>query len=262
MFQPGNNLNFSVKFVKYDAFWRTNTIRCSWFRRDHRGAPGLGWVWVCDILATMDAPQVEEVGPSQFTQASPVGTQPTQPVGGATPAASGATSAGAGSSLVGGGTSRAKRHRPAEGHWMLQACRRRPWRRHLPTSSDRGWLGHLTPRRTPGTTPGLVLELLGRIGTDIFRCSSIFIMILYKLFASTRWLWHDLVTMLTLINLLFFKKVKSVLKMINFKKIKMALPPRGTAVRPTAVAHSGKVLASCHAALPPEVLSYRCTLRW
>jgi hypothetical protein len=36
--------------------------------------------------------------------------------------------------------------------------------------------------------------------------------------------------MLTLINLLFFKKVKSVLKMINFKKIKMALPPRGTAV--------------------------------
>jgi hypothetical protein len=35
--------------------------------------------------------------------------------------------------------------------------------------------------------------------------------------------------MLTLISLLFFKKVKSVLK-IFFKKIKMTLPPRGTVV--------------------------------
>jgi hypothetical protein len=53
----------------------------------------------------MDAPQAtEEVGLSQCTQAPPVGTQPTQPVGGATPAAGGATPAGAGSSLAGGGT--------------------------------------------------------------------------------------------------------------------------------------------------------------
>ena len=35
MFQPGNDLNFTVKFVKYDTFWKTNTIRCSRFRRDH-----------------------------------------------------------------------------------------------------------------------------------------------------------------------------------------------------------------------------------
>jgi hypothetical protein len=50
-----------------------------------------------DILATMDAPQqVEEVGPSQLTQA-PVSTQPTQP------AASGGTPAG-GATPAGGGT--------------------------------------------------------------------------------------------------------------------------------------------------------------
>jgi hypothetical protein len=43
-----------------------------------------------DILATLDAPQqAEDVGPSQLTQA-PVGTQPTQPLGGAT-SAGGAT---------------------------------------------------------------------------------------------------------------------------------------------------------------------------
>jgi hypothetical protein len=53
-----------------------------------------------------------------------------------------------------------------------------------------------------------VLELLGRRGTDTFRCSSTFTMILYKLFASTSWLWYDLVIMLTLISLLFFKKLK------------------------------------------------------
>jgi hypothetical protein len=52
----------------------------------------------------MDAPQDEEVGPSQFTQEPPVRTQPTQPVDGATPAAGGATLAVVGSSLVGGGT--------------------------------------------------------------------------------------------------------------------------------------------------------------
>jgi hypothetical protein len=47
-----------------------------------------------DILATLDAPQqAEEVGPSQLTQA-PVGTQLTQPLGGATPAVGGATPAG------------------------------------------------------------------------------------------------------------------------------------------------------------------------
>jgi hypothetical protein len=46
MFQPGNDLNFIVKFVKYDMFWRTNTLRCRQFGRDHRGPPGLGRVWV------------------------------------------------------------------------------------------------------------------------------------------------------------------------------------------------------------------------
>jgi hypothetical protein len=83
------------------------------------------------------------------------------------------------------------------------------------TSSDRGWSGHLTLGCTTGTTPGLALELLGRRGTYAFRCNSTFTMILYKLFASTRGLWYDLVIMLTLINLLFLKKVKSVLKMKN-----------------------------------------------
>jgi hypothetical protein len=78
-----------------------------------------------------------------------------------------------------------ERHRLAEGHQMLQARRRRPWRHRLPTSSDCGWLGNLTPGRTTRTTPGLSLELLGRRGTDAFRCSTIFTMILYKLFAST-----------------------------------------------------------------------------
>jgi hypothetical protein len=76
----------------------------------------LGWdqMEFGDVLATLDAPQqAEEVGPSQLTQA-PVWTQPTQPQGGATPA-SGATLG-------------------EEGHRMLQACRRRPWRHRLPTS--------------------------------------------------------------------------------------------------------------------------------
>jgi hypothetical protein len=40
---------------------------------------------------------------------------------------------------------RAERHRLAERHRMLQARRRRPWRHRLPTSSERGWSGHLTP---------------------------------------------------------------------------------------------------------------------
>jgi hypothetical protein len=55
----------------------------------------LGWdeFGYGDIIATMDAPQqAEEVGPSQLAQAL-VGTQPTQPLGGATPAAGGATPA-------------------------------------------------------------------------------------------------------------------------------------------------------------------------
>jgi hypothetical protein len=51
-----------------------------------------------DILATLDSPQqAEEVGASQFTQAPPVWTQPTQPQGGATPAG-GATPDATGSS--------------------------------------------------------------------------------------------------------------------------------------------------------------------
>jgi hypothetical protein len=57
---------------------------------------------------------------------------------------------------------------------MLQARRRRPWRHRLPTSSDRGWSGHVTPGRTTETTPGLTLELLSQRGTDTFRCSSTF----------------------------------------------------------------------------------------
>jgi hypothetical protein len=52
----------------------------------------------------MNAPQDEEVGPSQFTRAPPVGTQQTQPVDGATPVAGGATPAGAGPSLADEGT--------------------------------------------------------------------------------------------------------------------------------------------------------------
>jgi hypothetical protein len=68
---------------------------------DHLGWDEFGYH---DILVAMDTPQAEEVGSSLFTQASPVGTQPTQPVRGATTAAGGATLAGAGSSLVGGGT--------------------------------------------------------------------------------------------------------------------------------------------------------------
>jgi hypothetical protein len=55
---------------------------------------GLGSDGVGDIFATVDAPQqAEEVGPSQLTHAL-VGTQPTQPLGGATPAAGGATPVG------------------------------------------------------------------------------------------------------------------------------------------------------------------------
>ena len=47
-----------------------------------------------DILATLGAPQqAEEVGPSQLTQAT-VGTQPTQPRGGATPASGGTPTGG------------------------------------------------------------------------------------------------------------------------------------------------------------------------
>jgi hypothetical protein len=64
----------------------------------------LGWdeFGYGDILATMDAPQqAEEVGPSQLTKAQ-VGTQPTQPLGGAT-AASGVTPTG-GATPVGGAT--------------------------------------------------------------------------------------------------------------------------------------------------------------
>jgi hypothetical protein len=57
--------------------------------------------------------------------------------------------------------------------------------------------------------------------------------------------------MLTLISLLFFKKVKSVLK-IFFKKNKNDL---------AATWHGGRGLPPCHAALPPEVLSCRRTPR-
>jgi hypothetical protein len=99
-------------------------------------------------------------------------------------------------------------HRRTEGHRMLQARRRRPWRHGLLTISDRGWSGHLTPGRTTGTTSGLALELLGRRGTDTFRCSSTFTMILYKLIAFTCSLWYSLVIMLILTNLLFLKILK------------------------------------------------------
>jgi hypothetical protein len=131
------------------------------FRHDHRGPAGLGLDGVGDILATLDAPrQAEEVGPSQLTQAL-VGTQPTQPLGGATLAAGGVTPYAAGSS---------------------QAAMATPF----PDQLGPRVVGHLTPGRTTGTTPGLALEMLGRRGTDTFRCSSTFTMILYKLFASTR----------------------------------------------------------------------------
>jgi hypothetical protein len=64
------------------------------FRRDHRGPAGLGSDGLGDILVPLDAPQqAEEVGPSQLTYAA-VGTQPTQPLGGATSAVGGATPAG------------------------------------------------------------------------------------------------------------------------------------------------------------------------
>jgi hypothetical protein len=57
-----------------------------------------------DVLATLDAPQqAEEVGLSQLTQAL-VLTKPTQPQGGATPAADGATPAAGGATPTGGGT--------------------------------------------------------------------------------------------------------------------------------------------------------------
>jgi hypothetical protein len=125
----------------------------------------------------MDAPQAEEVGPSQFTQAPPVGTQPTQPVGGATRQSAERHRLVQGCHWRAEGHRRGERHRPAEGHRMLQACRMRPWQHRLPTSSDRGWSGHRTPGRIPGTTPGLALKLLGRRGTDEFRCSSTFTMI-------------------------------------------------------------------------------------
>jgi hypothetical protein len=65
-----------------------------------------------DILVIQDAPQqAEEVGPSQLTQAS-VWTQPTQPQGGATPAAGGATPTDS-------DPDGRRRHRPAKGHRML-----------------------------------------------------------------------------------------------------------------------------------------------
>jgi hypothetical protein len=88
----------------------------------------LGWdqMGYDDILATLDASQqAEEVVPSQLTQAP------------------------AGLSRHSQWAERpqrlAERHRRVERHWILQARRRRPWRHRLPTSSDRGWSGHLTP---------------------------------------------------------------------------------------------------------------------
>jgi hypothetical protein len=122
----------------------------------------LGWdlMQFGDVLATLDAPQqAEEVGPSQLTQAQ-VWTQPTQPQGEVTPTAGGATPDAAGSSQAAMVT-------PSPDQLGPQVVR------------------DLTPGRTTGTTPGLALELLGRRGTDTFRCCT-FTMILYKLFASTR----------------------------------------------------------------------------
>jgi hypothetical protein len=126
---------------------------------DHLGWDEFGY---SDILATMDAPQAaEEVGPSQFTQAPPVGTQPTQAVGGATPTAGEATPVGAGSSLVGEGTPTGGAI-PAGGATpdvvgLSQAAMATP-------SPDQlgPWVVRAPdPRRMPRTTHGLALELLG-----------------------------------------------------------------------------------------------------
>jgi hypothetical protein len=67
---------------------------------EHLGRDEFGYN---DILTTMDAPQAEEVSPSQLIQAPPVGTQPTQPVDGATPVATGSSLAG-GATPADGGT--------------------------------------------------------------------------------------------------------------------------------------------------------------
>jgi hypothetical protein len=68
-----------------------------------------------DVLVNLDSPQQgEEVGASQFTQAPPVWTHPTQPQGGATPAADGATRADGATPAAG------ERHRRVAG--SLQAA--------------------------------------------------------------------------------------------------------------------------------------------
>jgi hypothetical protein len=49
---------------------------------------------------------------------------------------------------------------------------------------------------------------VGGRGANAFRCSTTFTLILYKLFPSTRLLGYSLVTMLTLTNLSFLKRLK------------------------------------------------------
>jgi hypothetical protein len=140
----------------------------------------LGWdqMGLGNILTTLDAlQQTEEVGPSQLTHA-PVRTQPTQPQGGATPAAGGATPVGratvGGATPAGGGTPNAA----GSSHAAMATL--------FPDQLGPRVVRAPDLERTIGTTPGLALELLGRRGTDAFRCSTTFTMILYKLFASTR----------------------------------------------------------------------------
>jgi hypothetical protein len=93
---------------------------------------------------------------------------------GATPVAGGATPVAGGGTPVGGGTPNAA--------GSSQAAMATPSPDQLGPRVVRA----PDPGRTTGTTPGLALELLGRKGTSTFRCSTTFVMILYKLFASTR----------------------------------------------------------------------------
>jgi hypothetical protein len=82
----GDRYSFLVHSAYVPAYFDTTT-------EEH-----LGWdqMEFCDVLVTLDSPQhTEEVGASQFTQAPPVWTQPTQPQA---PGAGGATPDDAGSS--------------------------------------------------------------------------------------------------------------------------------------------------------------------
>jgi hypothetical protein len=124
----------------------------------------LGWdeFGYGDILATMDAPQqAKEVGASQLIQAPPVWTQPTQPQGGATPAAGGATPAG-GAILVAGRATPAAGATPAGGA-TPDAAGSSQVAMATPSPDQLGprVVRAPDPGRTTGTRPGLALELLG-----------------------------------------------------------------------------------------------------